>query len=1085
MIRIVLSCCLLLGALVSGAFAVERHEMVVSLDPESHRIEVRDRMEVRGSSLVFRLASGLDLEVGECRVDGEKAEFVRGVDRGRDLLAYAFPLGSDGPHVVEVSYSGTIHDPVKKATDMAFVVGDHTTGLIDEAGVFLSESSLWYPVVEGAMPRFDLEVRIPDPYRVISQGKLVSEDVVDGVAVSKWQSTMPTDSLYLQAGKFHIVRRQHGDVTLGIALLKPNPAVEKLFLDDLEYYLDLYEPLLGPFPHPRFDVVENFFSSGYGMPGYTLLGGDVIRVAVMLARGGHVRAGFLDHELMHCWWGNGVFLDYEKGNWCEGLTSYCTNYYRKEVEDPAAAIEHRKRICQAYSIKVKPENDYPVRAFKGKTEDVDNDIGYGKCSMIFHMVRRNIGDEAFWGALRDVATRFRGKKADWADFEAAFAKASKQDLGAFFSQWLDRTGGPILDLSMTARAYEPPKWAISQSGKPWSLTVPVSILFVSPPIHDPGPHIQQTLIEGSRTSVFVDPRSGAKSVELDPNWDVFRLFTPETIPACLRATTEDPDKIVIHADGVEAYVASAKRAVGDKGGTIRAASEVKPEDLTGHSLFLLGAPWENPVVAKMLAAWGGPVEIGREAVTLKGKKHEGKALSLLLSFRHPENPDRFVTIYFDVDRTALRRPPRFFHYGWDGYVLYDGGRSVARGSSARLHAPPVSTDSIVPEAPHKYEIPEGQGAIPLLMALLDPGLEGRGEGQRGARMAESIVALEMYRAGLAVTRAPFSFEVLDFVGGDMMVGNRLLKGVFVPHPASKETEGEVTRRMGEVKLVAWPADDDRRKWRPYTYASRLPPTGAAKPGNPANPWRRASGAQASIEAGSKELTLAVSPRVLQMLRPDDSLTFSVKFLRRTYRSANVVGVLEGTDPTAPAILVGAHYDGLGKEGKNVFVSADDNASGVTAMLLAAKMLAKGPRLKRTIAFVAFGAEEWGLRGSRAFVKDGSLGNRKIAAMINLDTVGNKDTQDVYVIGRSHHAALAGKTMEILKAAGFGIGKDIDRFAFPEGSDHWPFHEAGIPAIDLWSSNYRIMNTAADTPEKVHPPKIERIALALVNLLTTL
>ena len=65
-----------------------------------------------------------------------------------------------------------------------------------------------------------------------------------------------------------------------------------------------------------------------------------------------------------------------------------------------------------------------------------------------------------------------------------------------------------------------------------------------------------------------------------------------------------------------------------------------------------------------------------------------------------------------------------------------------------------------------------------------------------------------------------------------------------------------------------------------------------------------------------------------------------------------------------------------------------------------------------------------------------------------------------------------------------IGKDIDRFAFTEGSDHWPFHAAGIPAIDLWSSNYRIMNSAADTPEKVDPVKIERLALALAKLLTS-
>jgi hypothetical protein len=630
---------------------------------------------------------------------------------------------------------------------------------------------------------------------------------------------------------------------------------------------------------------------------------------------------------------------------------------------------------------------------------------------------------------------------------------------------------------------------VVQKGEPWALDVEVvGNRFRSPEVMARGTF----RCAGETTPFSLNQMGVFGEVLVDPDWHTFRLFTPETVPACLRATTEDRDKIVVHADGVEAYAASAKRAVGDKGGTVKAASEAGPDDLKGRSALLLGAPWENPVVETVLGAWDGPVEIARDAVTVGGERHEGKALSLLLSFRNPASPDRFVTIYLDLDRSALRRPPRFTFYGWDGWVLFDGGRAVARGSTEELRAPAVTDEPVDPAPPHRYEVPKGQ-AESILKALVDPGLEGRGEGQRGARLAESIVALEMYRAGLEVRRAPFSFEVLDFRGGDLMIGNEVVEGAFVAHPSSAETAGLVTRLRRDLDLVPWPAADDRRAWRAYTYPSRQPATGGGHPGKgghpgggkgPSNPWRRASGAQASLELGGKTVKLAVKPRVLEALRPDDPLIFSVRFERRTFRSANVIGVLEGTDPSAPVVLVGAHYDGLGREGDEVFASADDNASGVAAMLTAARMLASGPRLRHTLVFAAFGAEEWGMRGSRAFVAGKTLGDRPIAAMVNLDTVGKKDVADVYVIGRSKHPALANAAMRALKESGFGTGKDIDRFAFREGSDHWPFHAAGIPAIDLWSSDYRIMNTAADTPEKVDPAKLERLARAVVDLLLT-
>ncbi|MDQ3800448.1 MAG: M20/M25/M40 family metallo-hydrolase, partial [Acidobacteriota bacterium] len=112
---------------------------------------------------------------------------------------------------------------------------------------------------------------------------------------------------------------------------------------------------------------------------------------------------------------------------------------------------------------------------------------------------------------------------------------------------------------------------------------------------------------------------------------------------------------------------------------------------------------------------------------------------------------------------------------------------------------------------------------------------------------------------------------------------------------------------------------------------------------------------------------------------------------------NVVGILEGTDAVLKneAIVVGAHYDHLGKGGmgslaansRAIHHGADDNASGVAAMLELARRLAAEKKNKRTIIFVAFGGEEEGLLGSRFYTDNPAFPLDKTAAMINLDMVG--------------------------------------------------------------------------------------------------
>ncbi len=118
---------------------------------------------------------------------------------------------------------------------------------------------------------------------------------------------------------------------------------------------------------------------------------------------------------------------------------------------------------------------------------------------------------------------------------------------------------------------------------------------------------------------------------------------------------------------------------------------------------------------------------------------------------------------------------------------------------------------------------------------------------------------------------------------------------------------------------------------------------------------------------------------------------------RTVESYNVIGILEGTDPVLKneAIVIGAHYDHLGKGGQGslainsteIHHGADDNASGVAGVLELARQFAKERKNKRTLIFVAFGGEEEGLIGSKFYVNNPVFPLEKTVAMINMDMIG--------------------------------------------------------------------------------------------------
>ncbi len=141
----------------------------------------------------------------------------------------------------------------------------------------------------------------------------------------------PTEEIYVIAAAFTEYEFDAGAVKAMAFLREKDDALANRYLETTAQYLEMYRKLIGPYPYGKFALVENFWETGYGMPSFTLLGSQIIRFPFILHSS-------YPHELLHNWWGNGVFVDFESGNWCEGLTAYMADHWSPNSEARAPTI---------------------------------------------------------------------------------------------------------------------------------------------------------------------------------------------------------------------------------------------------------------------------------------------------------------------------------------------------------------------------------------------------------------------------------------------------------------------------------------------------------------------------------------------------------------------------------------------------------------------------------------------------------------------------------------------------------------------------------------------------------------------------
>ncbi|PLX73932.1 MAG: peptidase M1, partial [Desulfuromonas sp.] len=466
------ACLLVFSHLATQASANEQfeitHTLTVELSLEDRQLKATDHLTRSDPKNPWPLFWHLAPQATDIQAtaDGQPLthQFIDGKLSLPELLATT--------EVLTLSWQAHFADPIPEQT---VGIEDPSYGVratIHEKGVFLSAQSDWLPSAAGYPATSRLTVIGPRGLIAVSNGLLLGIEHKGVHTVSHWHNRTPQTRQALSAGFLELSQTEHNNTQLVILFSKENQSLALSYLEATRQYLDLYTELLGPYPYDKFAVVENFYPTGYGLPGWTLIGNRVLRLPFILTSS-------LPHEIVHAWWGNSVGVDYGSGNWCEGLTTYLADYLLKELSNPNEAREYRLKILRDYASLVNSGNDFPLRDFHSRHNKVEQAIGYGKAAMVFHMLRQKIGDQPFWLGLRQLARDFSGETASWSDLQNIFEKSSGEKLGNFFEQWIDRKEAPQLSLQETLHYQLNSNWVIEgkiiQQPPPYQLEIPLQI----------------------------------------------------------------------------------------------------------------------------------------------------------------------------------------------------------------------------------------------------------------------------------------------------------------------------------------------------------------------------------------------------------------------------------------------------------------------------------------------------------------------------------------------------------------------------------------------------------------------------------
>ena len=638
-----------------------RYNLDVSFDPATSSLS--------GTALIrLKTAQSVVLDVESLRV---KTVLLDGRP-WQGKLTEAKQLNLPSARRIEITWS-------------ACISGSQDHGIFPESIVL---TDVWFPIIKG-MVRYKLRASLPKGYLAVSAGETVSLRHSGGRAVMTFDfpHPMPGDEglCFAASNRYQLREEQLGGVILRTLLTGEMSEYAVPLMEQAKKLLTHYQKLFGPYPFKRLTLAEASTSCSLSYPGYILLNRGNIK--------GLPEDRTLAHEIVHEWFGNGVFISWETGNWAEGAAIYFADHGFQEGADNGWVW--RRRMLHGYLDWAADKQEFPLSHFQSREDALSLWVGYGKGGLFFHAARMELGDDLFLAAIRDFLGLYQGRVAAFDDLQRSFEKASGKDLSWFFRQWVAGTGLPELSGHVSVRAQPDNSYTVTlqlaQKGgqSAFRLNVPVRITSAS------GEETVMVVMDDSEVAVTLESAGRPSRVVIDPEFNLPRILSiNERIPT-IGQLDSDYLQVLGRSDQQERFLpllenfklrgvivrtlsphrdTSAYRAglekrfrpaQGSHQGKRTSGAGMVDSELAGRSLVIMGR--DHPVVNQLF---------GDMPPVLPELPEKGMSVAVLKS---PLNPKRTVAIFDSSDRDETRSGiERLENYGGYSSVVFSGDALVSK-----------------------------------------------------------------------------------------------------------------------------------------------------------------------------------------------------------------------------------------------------------------------------------------------------------------------------------------------------------------------------------------------------------------------
>lgn len=399
----------------------------------------------KADSVFFDLRSltddGRGMTVKQVNIDGKETAY----SHSRDLLRFARPAMQQDSFKLTIVYSGIPAD--------GLIISRNRFGKRSFfADNWPNRAHHWIPCNDHPSDKATVSFRVtaPDHYQVIANG-LQTEETRDssGMAITEWRETtaIPTKVMVIGAAEFAV---GYAGTVNGI------PITSWIFTPDKQNGFYDYSQAIDILPFFTNHIAPYPFSKLANVQSKTIFGGmenaGCIFYYEQSVTGERRAEALLTHEIAHQWFGNSASEKHWSQLWLsEGFATYMTNLYFEENygRDTLISMLRTQRAEVVAFYKKQPKRPV-VDSLENNYMKLLNANSYQKGGWVLHMLRRKIGDSAFWQGVQTYYKRFAGGNAVSGDLQAEMEKASATSLDQFFRQWLNQPGHPQLNIHWKA-----------------------------------------------------------------------------------------------------------------------------------------------------------------------------------------------------------------------------------------------------------------------------------------------------------------------------------------------------------------------------------------------------------------------------------------------------------------------------------------------------------------------------------------------------------------------------------------------------------------------------------------------------------